>query len=331
MAYTPEQRQNIAIALRESRRDSPRVRQALLEAMSVESTFRNLNYGDRDSRGVLQQRRQFYPHSGQNVGYDIAQFLQRARQADRQIGRGASAGQLAQAVQRSAFPGRYDQHAQEASKLLGGNLGSSPGLSMASSLRGVQSAPGPSQQGGPALTQYFLQQSNELAQGHIDPNAQLEFLAARKQSADAGVALNPTSSQVGQNFPLVAGNANQKESHALGVAKQYLGTWYKWGGSNPSTGFDCSGLLQYAWAKSGVKIPRTTYDQWQTGRPVAINGLHPGDAVFFRGSDARGNLPGHVGMYIGHGQFIEAPHTGAQVRVSNLRGRTDYVGARRYG
>jgi cell wall-associated NlpC family hydrolase len=258
----------------------------------------------------------------------------RARQANR--GFRGSAGQLAQAVQRSAFPGRYDEHAQEASKLLGGGFKGTPGLSVSARLGGAQSLSGPSQGPGTdnkALTQYFLTQSNALAQtGHVDPNAMMDLLSQRQQAADAGTASNPTSAApAGQNFPLVAGNANQKESHALGVARQYLGTWYKWGGSNPGTGFDCSGLVQYAWAKSGVKIPRTTYDQWQTGQQIDIHHLHPGDAVFFRGSDARGNLPGHVGMYIGHGQFIEAPHTGAKVRISNLRGRTDYVGARRYG
>jgi len=59
--------------------------------------------------------------------------------------------------------------------------------------------------------------------------------------------------------------------------------------------------------------------------------LRAGDAVFFKGSDAHGSLPGHVGIYIGGNKFIEAPHTGAAVRVSKLNGRSDFVGARRYG
>jgi len=329
VALTAEQRRNIAIAKQRSRGDSPRVRQALLEAMRVESSYRNLNYGDRDSVGVLQQRKQYYPNAGKNVAYDIDQFLMRARRADRQIGRGASAGTLAQAVQRSAFPGRYDEHAQEASKLLGSNLGSSPAFRLASSLAGNGGPTGASPGGIPrqAITQYFLAQSNALAQtGKVDPNAMMTLLAERQNVADAGTAANP-GTEVGNEFPLAAGNANQKESHAINTARQYLGTWYKWGGSNPGTGFDCSGLLQYSWGKSGVKIPRTTYEQWKTGQAVDKRHLHPGDAVFFENT---GQGPGHVGMYIGHGQFIEAPHTGAKVRISNLRGRTDYVGARRY-
>lgn len=114
---------------------------------------------------------------------------------------------------------------------------------------------------------------------------------------------------------------------AIKLAEQYLGTPYKWGGSSPKTGFDCSGLLQYVWAKQGVSIPRTTYQQVKAGVEVPVNQLQPGDALFF-GSH---NAPHHVGMYIGHGQFIEAPHTGADVRISNLSDRMgDFAQARRF-
>jgi cell wall-associated NlpC family hydrolase len=109
-----------------------------------------------------------------------------------------------------------------------------------------------------------------------------------------------------------------------------MGTPYHWGGENPG-GFDCSGLLQYVWSQKGVQIPRVTYDQFKTGTSVAKSQLRPGDAVFFMGSDPKNGLPGHVGMYIGGGKFIEAPHTGSVVRISTLAGRSDYVGARRYG
>lgn len=112
-------------------------------------------------------------------------------------------------------------------------------------------------------------------------------------------------------------------------AAKYIGTPYVWGGASPK-GFDCSGLLQWAAHQAGINIGRTTYQQWGEGRAVAENQLQSGDAVFFRGSDSRGGLPGHVGIYIGHGEFIEAPHTGARVRVSRLAGYPGYMGARRY-
>lgn len=110
------------------------------------------------------------------------------------------------------------------------------------------------------------------------------------------------------------------------VARRYLGTKYVWGGASPKTGFDCSGLLQWAAAQSGLKIPRTTYEQVKAGTPVQPGQLREGDAVFF-GSPSNVH---HVGIYIGGGKFLEAPHTGAVVRISTLAGRRDFVAARRY-
>lgn len=115
------------------------------------------------------------------------------------------------------------------------------------------------------------------------------------------------------------------ERKAVGLVKEYLGTPYVWGGTQPG-GFDCSGLLQYTWGKLGVKIPRVTYDQWKAGAQVQ-GALQPGDAVFFHPGPSG---PEHVGMYIGDGKFIEAPRTGLNVRISELKGRSDYMGARRY-
>lgn len=331
MAYTPEQRRNIATALRLTSADSPRVRQALLEAMAVESNFRNLNYGDRDSMGVLQQRRQYYPHSGQNVAYDIAQFLQRARRADKQVG--GSAGQLAQAVQRSAFPGRYDQRAQEASKLLGGNFKGSPAVGVASRLAGNGGVPGPTLNDTTNMrnlgAQYFLQASQAAASG--DPvassNALLQLAFAKR--ALGGAQITQAQAPTGQSIAIVHGKLEGATAKAVNIVKDAIGTPYVWGGAKPG-GFDCSGLLQYAWGKAGVKIPRVTYDQWRAGKAVGRTQLQAGDAVFFRGSDSKNGLPGHVGMYIGGGRFIEAPKTGDVVHISNLAGRSDYMGARRF-
>ena len=124
-----------------------------------------------------------------------------------------------------------------------------------------------------------------------------------------------------------------KGKRAVNLASHLLGIPYVWGGESLK-GFDCSGLLQYVWAKQGVSIPRTTYDQFTQGKAVAANQLQPGDAVFFKGSDSQVRngqvLPGHVGIYLGAGKFIEAPHTGANVRISTLAGRTDFMGARRF-
>lgn len=155
-------------------------------------------------------------------------------------------------------------------------------------------------------------------------------LLAAHQDAQPINQLKPTKSLPhGPVYTTPTGGVTPLDQKAIALTKEYLGTPYKWAGDQPG-GFDCSGLLQYVWGKQGVTIPRTTYQQYQSGSPVSKANLRPGDAVFFKGSDPEGNLPGHVGMYIGGGKFIDAPYTGQSVRIDNLSTRTDYVGARRY-
>ncbi|MEO9176396.1 MAG: C40 family peptidase, partial [Gaiellales bacterium] len=101
---------------------------------------------------------------------------------------------------------------------------------------------------------------------------------------------------------------------AIRVAAQYLGTPYHFGGASPQTGFDCSGLMQWSYAHVGISIPRVTYDQIDVGVPVDRAQLVPGDLVFFQ---ENGDVH-HVGMYLGGGRFLEAPHTGDVVKVASL-------------
>lgn len=123
--------------------------------------------------------------------------------------------------------------------------------------------------------------------------------------------------------------------NAVGVVKlasKYVQakTPYKWGGTTPA-GFDCSGFVQYLYAQKGVKVPRTTYEQFKAGTAVARGALQPGDVVFFEPS-AQG--PGHEALYIGHGQVVAAPHTGTVVQIQKLdtlAKALGYVGARRLG
>jgi cell wall-associated NlpC family hydrolase len=102
---------------------------------------------------------------------------------------------------------------------------------------------------------------------------------------------------------------------AIATASSYLGTPYRWGGANPSTGFDCSGLAQYSYGQAGVSLPRVAADQANVGTPVDRSSLQPGDLVFFK--DSTGYVH-HVGMYLGNDQFIQAPHTGDVVKISSL-------------
>ena len=113
-------------------------------------------------------------------------------------------------------------------------------------------------------------------------------------------------------------------SGVVGIAMQYLGVPYVWGGSTPS-GFDCSGFVMYVYAQMGVSLPHYTGAQWGVGVPVAESDLQPGDLVFFDGL-------GHVGIYIGGGEFIHSPHTGDVVRIDSLSEgwyASTYDGARR--
>jgi cell wall-associated NlpC family hydrolase len=112
-------------------------------------------------------------------------------------------------------------------------------------------------------------------------------------------------------------------SSVVAIAEHYLGTPYVWGGASPS-GFDCSGLVMYVFAQVGVSLPHSSYAQYGMGSPVSRDQLQPGDLVFFDGL-------GHVGIYVGGGSFIHAPHTGDVVKISSISGwyASTFVGARR--
>jgi cell wall-associated NlpC family hydrolase len=96
-------------------------------------------------------------------------------------------------------------------------------------------------------------------------------------------------------------------------AKRYLGVPYVWGGTNPATGLDCSGLVQQVFGDLGVKLPRVSRDQARMGTPVAtVADAVPGDLVAF------GNPVNHIGIYIGDGKMIAAPYPGRNVRIESL-------------
>jgi hypothetical protein len=128
-------------------------------------------------------------------------------------------------------------------------------------------------------------------------------------------------------YQVAAPRGGMLGAQAVAIAKQYLGIPYVWGGASPQGGFDCSGLVMFVYAKLGVHLDHYAAFQFHEGTPVAPGDLQPGDLVFF---EPTASGPGHVGMYIGGTEFIQAPHTGDVVKISSLTEpfyRGEFVGA----
>jgi cell wall-associated NlpC family hydrolase len=154
-----------------------------------------------------------------------------------------------------------------------------------------------------------------------------------RQGADSGGGRSNDGAQL---EPVVdgggSGASGPRAEAAVATARKYLGTPYRWGGSTPQTGFDCSGLVQWAYAKAGIQIPRTAEQQILASNGKAVDRKHllPGDLVFFR--DSTGDVH-HVGMSLGGDKFIQAPHTGDVVKISSLKESyyaQQFTGGRRF-
>lgn len=121
-------------------------------------------------------------------------------------------------------------------------------------------------------------------------------------------------------------NQREKASKALRFARKQIGKPYQWGADGPNS-YDCSGLAMAAWRRAGVKLPRVTYAQYRkVDRKVKYGNLEPGDLIFFHGRS-------HVGLYVGHGRFLHAPHSGAKVRINKIgaQRKRQFAGAVRPG
>ena len=179
--------------------------------------------------------------------------------------------------------------------------------------------------------------SSPLLSDRLEAQKRAVQLAARRSAAEARAAQlrkqldsarsnlsqvqdeQSSSAYLGTSTPALlssnlfgAGGGSAPYSGVVSIAMQYLGIPYVWGGNTPK-GFDCSGLVQYVFAQVGVSLPHYTVSQWNYPNAVSVprNRLQPGDLVFFNGLD-------HVGIYIGMGDFIDSPHTGAAVRIDSL-------------
>lgn len=126
----------------------------------------------------------------------------------------------------------------------------------------------------------------------------------------------PVQSPVSQTAPSTIPSP-PKRSEALLQALLALGLDYRYGGNSPVTGFDCSGLVAHIYREAwGIRLPRNTLAQSESGVPVSLSELQPGDLVFY---DTLKRPYSHVGIYLGDGRFVHAPKSGARVRVESLQ------------
>lgn len=277
----------------------PRGQIIALAAALQESRLRTLPSGDRDSVGLFQQR----PSQGWGTP---TQLLDPAYASTRFYTallavpgwQQLTVTQAAQAVQKSALPDAYAPWEPLATALQ---------QAITATLPAAEQPPAAGSTGAPAA-------------------------AAGCGPADDGSQYGPIPPGTVPAGYTIPADAPPAVKTAITWAMHQLGTAYQWGGSctdshgpDPMGRCDCSSLMQQAYRAAGITLPRTTYTQVTAGVGVPLSQLRPGDLLFTEGTAAR---PEHVGMYLGAGLVIAAPHTGAVVRIDPLS-QWDVLASRR--
>ncbi len=196
-------------------------------------------------------------------------------------------------------------------------------LSDASQLAGVEQEMQRTESGIATLKSQLAAHKNSLSKLITTQKATLASLTVPEQQAVESDSIGADGSSAPQTY---SGPTSTEADKAVEFVYDQLGCPYVYGATGPChDGFDCSGLVQAAWAYAGVSIPRDTYEQWAALPHISVSALEPGDLLFYDGV-------GHVAMYVGDGEIIDAPQTGLDVEkipMSTAWYADNFVGAAR--
>jgi cell wall-associated NlpC family hydrolase len=271
-----------------------------------ESGLRNLDYGDRDSLGLFQQR----PSQGWGTATQVRDPVQASTEFYEELlsvsgWQSMTVTQAAQAVQQS---GSSDAYAKW--------------LPLATALQ-------------KAIAKSLSKESTSVKSGSKDTqDGESDSLLSGCGTGEVGSVFGPIPAGSVPKGYKIPTDAPKSVRTAIRWGLGQLGTPYQWGGEcsnphgqDPMGRCDCSSLMQASYKASGVSISRTTYTQVKEGKAVGMDALEPGDLLFTRGT---AEVPEHVGMFIGAGLILQAPRTGDVVKISTVTDwRPDVLAARR--
>ena len=341
--WSAEQIQNARIIAQVGRAMGMSSRDILIALMTAlqESGLRNLNYGDRDSLGLFQQRPSQgwgTPQQIMDPRYAARKFFERLAQIRNR--NNLELWQAAQKVQISAFPRAYAKWESSARQLLSqignvapdlGGFTSTPmefGIGMEPQQPSPMGQPGTleASPGGDSPMVSAMDKLLEERAGAGDQQGDPEALGT--QAADEAIdwsqwtvqdMLMPEAQGIPGGPLDLIGEAGEGatgiRAAVINLAKRFIGVPYRWGGADPS-GFDCSGLVQYVLGQMGVHVPRLAYQQANYGEQTSIANLRPGDLVFW--GNSRRTQGNHIAFYLGNGMILEAPRPGLSVRIRRL-------------
>jgi cell wall-associated NlpC family hydrolase/soluble lytic murein transglycosylase-like protein len=307
------------------RPDSPAARELVAELLEIDASIRPDEVGSPFQIGAPGHFTDSAHQDHLHVGFKTEIAPDFRPPAD--VAAPAAAPQLAAAPAAAPVPAAAEPAGSPTERFLAVRAGAGAAPSREESFMPAAAAPGaPAAPGTPAPAT----PAAPAAPGTPAPATPAAPATPTPSSATPAPSSSPATpgpvSDVGADAaaPVDGGGPGPQAAAAIAEAKKYLGTPYLYGGETPETGFDCSGLLQWAYKAAGIEIPRVAADQMQFegGVKVGREDLRPGDLVGF--ADGSGYVH-HIGMYLGDDKFIHAPHTGDVVRIASL-GEPYYAG-----